>query len=73
MARGQDLRPQSTKATISWSPAWMGFRDQQGDRVGDWAVQVDYKTFRCRWCKKVGSESILKPCTLRKTMWRSLW
>ena len=55
MSRGQDLRPQATKATISWSPAWMGFRDQQGDRVGDWAAQVDFKTFRCRWCKKVGS------------------
>ena len=66
MLRGQDLRPQATKATISWSPAWMGFRDQQGDRVGDWAVQVDFKTFRCRWCKKVGSELLTLLATLFK-------
>ena len=55
MAKGQDLRPQATKATISWNPGWMGLRDRLGDRVGEWAEQGDFKNFRCRWCKKVRS------------------
>ncbi len=48
-----DRRPQSSKARISWHPAWLGERDRQGGVVGDWAEPVDSKTFRCNWCKKV--------------------
>jgi hypothetical protein len=55
MAKGQDLRPQATKATIFWSPAWMGLRDRLGDRVGDRSEQSDFRNFRCRWCKKARS------------------
>ncbi len=48
-----DKRPQSLKAKVSWSAALMAEKDKQGDRVGDWAVQADEKSYRCRWCKKV--------------------
>ena len=55
MAKGQDLRSQATKATISWNPGWLGLRDLLGNRVGDCAKQGDFRNFRCKWCKKVGS------------------
>jgi hypothetical protein len=49
----RDPRLQSTKAKISWNPAWMAERDAQGDLLSDWAVKSDYQSFKCRWCQKV--------------------
>lgn len=48
-----DRRSQALKATRKWRDDWMAETDKQGDRVGDWAQQVDIKTFRCRWCNTV--------------------
>ena len=45
MVGGVDRRPQSLKATRRWKEDWMEKRERQGDKVGDWAVQVDLKTF----------------------------
>ena len=53
MAPKKDSWPQFIKAKIGLCPAWMGEKDAQGDLVGDWAKQVDYQTFKCRWCQKV--------------------
>ena len=53
MAPKGDPRSQDVKARISWHPSWMGERDSQGDRVGDWAEHVDSCTFKCKWCGKV--------------------
>ena len=39
---------------IGWSAAWLGLTDKQGDRVGEWAEHGMERTFRCRWCDKVG-------------------
>ena len=48
-----DLRPQSQKAKIGWCPAWTGVTDTQGDKVGDWALQLDFESFKCKWCGTV--------------------
>ena len=31
----------------------MGVKDAQGDKIGDWALQVDFESFKCRWCGTV--------------------
>ena len=54
-----DRRSQSLKATRKWRDDWMAEVDKQGDRVGDWAQQVDIKTFRCRWCNTVRLDTSL--------------
>jgi hypothetical protein len=48
-----DPRSQIKKARIGWVASWMGEQDEQGDRVGDWALRVNNSTFKCRWCNKV--------------------
>jgi hypothetical protein len=48
-----DNRNYKEKAKIGWCPGWMGERDDQGDRLGDWAEQKDSQHYRCRWCDKV--------------------
>ena len=30
-----------------------GVKDAQGDKIGDWALQVDFESFKCRWCGTV--------------------
>ena len=59
MVGGVDRRPQSLKATRWWKEDWMEKRERQGDKVGDWAVQVDLKTFRCWWYDTVRLELFL--------------
>ena len=54
-----DRRSQALKATRKWRDDWMAEVDKQGDRVGDWAQQVDIKTFRCRWCNTVRLYNLL--------------
>ena len=41
MAPKGDPRSQDVKARISWHLGWMGERDSQGDKLGDWAEHVD--------------------------------
>ncbi len=48
-----DPRSQRQKAKIKWVASWMGELDEQGDKIGDWALRVDSSTFKCRWCNKV--------------------
>ena len=50
-----DSRTQSQKARIGWCASWMGERDAQGDKMGDWALWVDHQTFKCRWDGRVSN------------------
>ena len=36
-----------------WCPAWTGVTDAQGDKIGDWVLQVDFESFKCKWCGTV--------------------
>ena len=47
-------RQRSHHYHITWSAAWLELVDRQGDRVGEWAEHGLERTFRCRWCDKVG-------------------
>ena len=47
-------RPRQKQDHIGWQAAWLGLVDKQGDRVGEWAEHGLGRTFRCRWCDKVG-------------------
>ena len=60
MVGGVDRRSQALKATRRWKAEWMEKRERQGDKVGAWAVQVDLKTFCCRWCNTVRLELFLR-------------
>jgi hypothetical protein len=53
MAPKRDPRSQNVKARIFWHLGWMGERDSQGDKLGEWAEPVDSITFKCKWCGKV--------------------
>ena len=44
-----DPRSQIQKARIGWVASWMGEQDEQGDRVGDWALQCSAGGLQCRW------------------------
>ena len=43
-------RPRPKQDHIGWQAAWLGLVDKQGE----WAEHGLGRTFRCRWCDKVG-------------------
>ena len=55
-----DRRCQALKATRKWQDGWMAEVDRQGNKVGDWAQQVDTKCFRCSWCNTVRLDTLLQ-------------